>query len=252
MTEFPQLPNDTRGSIVSTFTTTADVFLRGTIGELFSTGLNILPEITLEGAILVIDLPVKTYGHVGLSAQILWKYIWQQAIERRDVTKNPRPVFLWADEAHNFVNEHDVQFQTTARSSRCATTFLSQTLPNYYWSLGGEQKGQSLTESLMGVLQTKIFCANSDPKTNEWASTVFAKSFQSKFQSGINRNDKGGGGSNAGASESLEYNVQPAEFLTLRKGGPANQYLVEALIFGGGRVFNASGQTSLKTAFRQF
>ena len=251
LTEFPQLPHDTRGSIVSTFTTTADVFLRGTIGDMFSTGLTIVPEVTLEGAILVIDLPVKTYGHVGLSAQILWKYVWQQAIERRDVTKNPRPVFLWADEAHNFVNEYDVQFQTTARSARCCTTLLSQTLPNYFWALGGEQKGQALTESLMGVLQTKVFCANSDPKTNEWAASVFAKSFQSRFNSGINKNEKGGGGSNAGSSESLEYNVQPGQFLTLRKGGPANGFLVDTIVFQGGRVFNASRQTFIKTAFRQ-
>ena len=251
LNEFPQLPHETRGSIVSTFTTTVDMFLRGVIGELFSTGLNIVPEITLEGAILVIDLSVKTYGPVGLAAQILWKYIWQQAIERRDVSANPRPQFLWIDEAHLFLNAHDVSFATTARSSLCCMCLLSQTRSNYFHALGGEEKGKALTTALMAVLQTKIFCSNSDPDTNEWASSVFAKSFQSKFQSGINRNEKGGGGSNAGASESLEFNVQPAEFLTLKKGGLQNGLLVEAFVFGGGCVFNASGQTFIKTAFRQ-
>jgi hypothetical protein len=251
LSEFPTLPHDTRGSILSTFTTTADVFVRGTIGELFSTGLNIVPEVTFEGAILVIDLPVKAFGQVGLAAQVLWKYIWQQAVERRDTSRNARPVALWVDEAHLFVNEHDVHFQTTARSARCATTFLSQTLPNYYWAIGGEQKGQALTDSLMGVLQTKVFCANSDPRTNQWAADVIGKGFQSRFNSNINRNEEGHGAVSSGASESLEYLVQPSEFLTLKKGGPANDYLVEAYVLGGGRVFNASGSTYLKTAFKQ-
>jgi hypothetical protein len=246
LTLFPQLPNDTRGSVVSTFTTTADVFLRGMIGELFSTGLNIVPEVTHHGAIIVLDLPPKVYGQVGVAGQVLWKYIWQQSAERRDPEK---PIFLWCDESHLFVNEHDVSFQTTARSSRCCTTFLSQTLPNYYWSLGGEQRGKALTESLLGVLQTKFFCANSDPATNQWAADMFAKSYQQKFNSGVNHH-QGGQGTNAGSSESLEYNVLPAEFMILRKGGPTNRLLVETICGQGGRVFS-NGQSFLKTAFSQ-
>ena len=250
LTEFPQLPHETRGSIISTFTTMADTFLRGSIGELFSTGLNILPEVTHEGAVIVVDLPVKSFGQVGLFSQILMKYVWQQAAERRDTHANSRPIFLWADESHLFVNETDVSFATTARSSRACMVYLSQTLPNYYWALGGQDKGKALTDSLMGVLQTKILCANADPTTNQWSAEIFAKSWQQKFQSGINHNDKGGGGSNAGSSESLEYNIQPAQFLTLRRGGPHNHFLVETIIGQGGRVFS-NGQTFIKTAFSQ-
>ena len=137
--EFPGLPDDTRGSAVSTFTTMADGFLRGDMAELFSTGLNVVPEMTLEGAIWVLDLPLKLFGQVGLAAQILVKHIWQEAVERRDVKANPRPVFIWADEGQNFVNEHDVQFQTTARSSRACTVYLSQTLNNFCNSSGGRK-----------------------------------------------------------------------------------------------------------------
>ena len=59
--EFPMLPGDTRGSIISTFTTMADIFLRGQIGTLFSGGLNIVPEVAHEGGIIAIDIPVKTF-----------------------------------------------------------------------------------------------------------------------------------------------------------------------------------------------
>ncbi|MBY0504439.1 MAG: TraM recognition domain-containing protein [Bryobacteraceae bacterium] len=251
LSEFPSLPQDTRGSIISTFTTMADIFLRGQIGTLFSNGLTIVPEVAFEGGIIVIDIPIKTFGQVGIASQTLWKFIFQQACERRDVNKNPRPVFIASDECHNIVNQHDASFLTTARSSRCCSIYMTQSYPNLVAAMGGDHRGQALAESFAGASANRIFCANTDPKTNEWAASVFAKSFQSKFSSGINRNDKGGDGSNAGASESLEYLVQPAEFVTLAKGGPENRYLVEAIVSQGGRVFNASGTTFLKTAFRQ-
>jgi hypothetical protein len=44
------------------------------MAELFSTDLNIVPEMTLEGAIWVVDLPVKLFGQVGLATQILIKH----------------------------------------------------------------------------------------------------------------------------------------------------------------------------------
>ena len=249
--EFPTLPGDTRGSIISTFTTMADIFLRGQIGTLFSDGLNIVPEVAFEGAIIVIDIPIKTFRQVGIAAQTLWKYVFQEACERRDVGKNPRPVFLASDECHNIVNQHDASFLTTARSSRCCSIYMTQSYPNLVAAMGGEQRGQALADSFAGVLANRIYCANTCAKTNTFGAEGFAKSFQSKFSSGINRNDKGGDGSNAGASESLEYLVQPAEFVTLAKGGPEGRFLVEAIVSQGGKVFNASGKTFLKTAFSQ-
>ena len=249
--EFPTLPGDTRGSIVSTFTTVSDIFLRGEIGTLFSTGLNIVPEVTHEGGIIVVDIPIKSFGQVGIAAQTLWKYLFQQSCERRDVGKNPRPVVLASDECHNIINAHDPLFLSTARSSLVCSIYMTQTFPSIVAAMGGEQKGLALAENFVGVLANRIFCANTDTRTNAWAADVFAKSFQSRFNSGFSKNEKGGGGSNAGASESLEHNVQPAEFITLRKGGPENDFLVEAIVGQGGKVFNASGQTFIKTAFRQ-
>jgi hypothetical protein len=221
------------------------------VGEMCSTALNLVPEMTMEGAIVVADVPIKLYGHTGLAIQTLLKLIFEQAWERRDVTKNPRPVFLVADESQSFVNEFDVHFQTTARSSRACTIFLSQTLPNYYWALGGEEKGKSLTDSLMGVLQTKIFCSNSCPKTNQAASDIFGKSWQQKSNFGTSHGDKGDRTQTSGGVESLEHNVEPSEFTTLRKGGPANNYEVDAYIHGGGRTFEATGAQFLKTIFSQ-
>lgn len=71
-----------------------------------------------------------------------------------------------------FINSHDVKFQTTARSSRACTVYLTQNLPNYISALG-----ENLTYSLLGNLQTKIFHQNSETKTNKYASEIIGKNW---------------------------------------------------------------------------
>lgn len=250
--EWPDLAQETRSSIVSTVTTTLDIFMRGNMAEMFCTGTTIVPEVTHEGAIVVVDIPVKSYGYEGLCAQTIIKSIFEQAAERRDVSRNRRSVFVLMDEAHLLVNEPTVSFCTTARESLTANLLLSQSLSNYYWALGGEDKGKSLTDSLMNVMGTKIFHASSDPVLNKFAADCFAQSWQGKSNVGRSESDSAGrGGVNVGFSETLAHNVQPEEFLKLRKGGKENNYWVDAIIGQGGRIWNASGRTYLRTSFNQ-
>lgn len=249
--EYPNLSPETRSSILSSFTVMADLFMRGPIGQLFGTGLTIVPEVTHEGGIIVADIPIKNWGPVGIAAQTLMKFVFQQCWERRDISKNPRPVFLISDECQNVINQHDLSFLSTARSSRCCCVYMTQTYPNLVAAMGGDQKGHAFADGVAAAFANRIFCANTDPRTNTHAADVFSKSFQSRFNAGISKTDKGGGSSNAGSSESLEHQIQPAEFITLAKGGPENGYLVEAVVGQGGRVFHASGKTYIKTAFSQ-
>ncbi len=250
LSEFPKLAEKTRSIIVNTFTTMADGFLRGTLRELFCTSMNFAPEMSLEGAVILLDLPVKEYGELGQLSQVLFKYIWQQAIERRDTSANHRPVFLWADESQNFITSYDREFQSTARSSRACTVYLTQNLPNYYAELGGE-KSRSEADAFLGNLQTKIFHANGDHTTNKWASELFAQSWQLRGNMNTGFSETGGATGGQGASESLEYDVLPQEFSTLRKGGHVNGLCVDAIIFQGGRVWNRTGKTFIKSTFTQ-
>ncbi len=251
LSQFPQLANETRSSIVSTFTSMISGLVRGPMADLIGTNLNITPEFTLDGFIVCVDVPVKSFGKLGLAVQTLWKFIWQEAIERRDVSKNQRPVALIADEAHLFVNEHDALFATTSRSSRACILFLSQTIANYTHSLGGESKAKALTSSLLDVLQTKFFCANSSFESNTWASNTIGKVWGRKQNSGFNRSEAGGGTSSSGSTESLDYAVEPMVFQVLKKGGPENHFIVEAICHAGGRIFKANGKNHLLTAFDQ-
>lgn len=253
LNEYPNLAEKTRSSILSTLTTMMDNFLRRPFRQLFSEmppdpRQIAKPELTHRGAIIIMNLPVKEFGDAGRAAQVVYKYLWQQAAERRNVKENPRPVFLWVDEAQNFATEYDMQFQATARSSCACTVYLTQNLPNYYAEMGGEHSKYRV-DSLIGNLQTKIWHANSDPMTNEHAAETIGKSWHKRQSSG---SSVGGNSFNisSGESESFDYDVSPQEFTKLKKGGEPNGLKVGAVVFQNGRTWK-SGKTHLFAEFNQ-
>ena len=242
--EFPNLAPETRSVIVSTFTSMADCFLRGMLRDLFCTDLTFTPEDTFAGKIIIMNLPVKEFNELGQFAQVLFKFIWQRAVERRisagtsreAAQAAARPVFLWADESQFFVNSYDALFQSTARSSRACTVYLTQNLPSYFSAFGGSN-ARSDAESFLGNLQTKIFHANGDPTTNNWAADSIGKTRQAQFYGGLSEALAKGGATNqsAGGSMFVEYVVQPQEFTMLRTGGEESDLKVDSIIFQGGR-----------------
>ena len=261
---WPTLAEKTRSVITSTFTAMADVLNRGLLRDLFCTDTNITPEATTEGKVILLDLPVKEFGEVGQLAQVLWKYVFQRSIERRDVAGNPRPVFLWADEAQHFLTSYDMQFQTTCRSSRVATVYLTQNVSNVYAALGGQEKGRAEAASLFANLNTKILLANGDPVTNDWAASLIGRSRQFLASGNSSRSNEEGWelgfglnglgqptNTSAGFSETFEFEVQPAAFTQLRTGGPSNQWEIDSIVFQNGRRFDATGKTWLPVTFGQ-
>ena len=246
LNEFPAMDSRPRSSIVSGFTSMADGLKRGLMYDLFCTSTDLKPDWSEEGAIILLDLSTKRFGHVGVVAQGIFKYLWQQAIERRDVARSPLPVFLWADESQFFINRYDMEFQTTARSSRACTVYLTQNISNYYARLGGNAK--AAVDSLLGNFQTKLFHTNGDAVTNEWASEQISKSFHTITSGG---GQTGSNQSSYGFSQQLHYEVQPAEFLTLRNGGPDNDLEVDAILFKPGRIWEASGRPHRHVTFSQ-
>ena len=206
------------------------------------------------------DLVANAVELLGL-AQVLMKLLWQRSAERRaasSVEESVRPVFLWADEAHNFVTPGDVMFQTTARSARACTVYLTQNISNYLDALGGVN-AQAQTDALLGSLNTKLFHANSDPATNRWAAELFAQSHRFRMSTNMGQTDPSDptGSGNAthnhgsGLTEQLEYEVPPATFKTLAMGGPDHNYMVEAIAFRTGRIWKATGTTDIRIVFSQ-
>ncbi|MFD0894749.1 TraM recognition domain-containing protein [Luteolibacter ambystomatis] len=240
--EFAQLAIETRTGIVSMFTSMADCFLRGMLREMFCGAQNFSPEDSFEGRVILLDFPVKEYHELGIFAQILFKYVWQRAVERRIppsvkrgiAQETIRPVFLWADESQFFVNQYDALFQSTARSSRACTVYLTQNLPGYQAAFTSEG-GKPAAEAFLGNLQTKIFHANGDPQTNNWAADSIGRAKQIQASSGVAQGDRQGSSQNAGGAFAIEFIVQPQEFTELRTGGLENRGIVDSIIFQGGR-----------------
>lgn len=249
--EFPKLAPKTRSGVISMLTSMLDGLNRRPFRMLFSEVPDdskklLFPELTHEGKIIIFNMPIKEFGETGRAAQIIYKYLWQQATERRDITLNNRPVFLWADEAQYFATQYDMEFQTTARSSRACTVYITQNLPNYYSQMEG-----NFVDSFVNNLQTKIWHANSDPQTNKNASEIIGQSWQKV--SSLNY-DMGPALDKRPLSQtvmdSYQYDVGHKHFTSLLKGAPENDYIVEAFIFQNGRTWD-EGESYLKASFDQ-
>ena len=210
-------------------------------------GFNFTPEDCLEGKIIIINLPVKDYFKAGQDAQIMFKYIWQRAMERRRISENNRPVFLWADEAQHFLHEHDADFQATARSSMVATVYLSQNLPNYFGSMGGDNS-ESKVKSFLGTLNTKIFHANSDVNTNEYASSLIGQEYRDDVSRSVSMAAEYS--SSKSVSIRLEPMVRPEEFSKLKTGGKLNSHKSEAFIHVQGKIMTDKNNF-MKVSFDQ-
>jgi len=213
--------------------------------EFFCTTTTFDPDVSQDGKVLVLDFPIKKWGDLGRYAQLIFKYLWQGAIERRRGEALRRPVFLWADEAQFFLSSRDLDFQTTARSSRACTVYLTQNISNY----NAMARNRDRVSAFLGNLNTKIFHSNTDATTNEWAADMIARSWQDRSTINTNQEnlkDK----SSVSLSQSLEHDVIPQTFTRLRNGGDRNKRHVDAIFLQGGRIWS-NGKNYLKLVFRQ-
>jgi hypothetical protein len=200
---FAKLDGKTRSNIVATVTAAISPFLRGTLHETFCTDTTVIPELTHEGAVIVVDFPVKTLGPAAVVTALIMKYQWQRATERRAIGPGTRPCFSYSDECQHFFAKTDPEFQSTARSSMAATVCLTQNLPTYFALLPGRDP-KSAAESLLGNFQTKIFHANTDAVTNQYASDLIGKNLQRRASSNWSVNEGWQQGENASGGWSYQ------------------------------------------------
>jgi hypothetical protein len=249
--EFPNLAEKTRSIITLTFSMLARPLITRPLRQIFSADSNIKPEDTFDSKIIIVDLPVQEFRLVGRIANLIWKYCFQVAVLRRMKPRDSylRPVFLWADEAQNFVTKFDSEYQATARSAGGCTVYLTQNRESYLRVL----RSAEAVDSLLGNLQAKFFCQNSGD-TNEWAARLLGERWltitsinagQSHNNATI-KNPEQQTSHNAGVSRSEQrrYFVEPATFTTLKRGGAMHDYQVEAIVYNGGHLF-ASGREPL-------
>ena len=245
---FMNLSEKTRSIIDFSFSGFLYSLLREPIYSLFCRhSSTFTPDDCLKGKIIVIDLPIKYHHKVGRDSQILFKYIWQRAMEKRNIKENDRPVFLWADEAQNFLHEYDPEYQATARSSRIATVYISQNLPNYHANMGGA-KSEFRVKSFLGTLGTKIFHANADIETNRYASDLIGDGvFEETSETAT-----AAGQFSASQTKSIKFEriIRPEEFTRLKTGSPQNNFKVEGYMHVQG-MSQKNGLSFAKATFNQ-
>ncbi len=246
--EFIPLSEKTRSIIQVSVSVFMFSLLREPFYSLFCKNLStVTPESCFDGKIVIINLPVKLYQKVGRDIQMAAKLLFVKSWERRDVNLQPRPCFLFVDEAQTFLTENDAEFLTTARSSRIATVFMSQSLSNYYSVMGG-QKADYRVKSLMGNFGTKIYHANTDELTNEAASKLIGDAFFEDQTESVTVAQNFS--QTRGRSLKLERVVRPEQFVKLLTGGPKNNLRVEGYMHRQGEGFS-NGWNHIKMTFKQ-
>ena len=244
MQEYPVLSEKTRSIISLSFSMLVRPLITRPLRKLFSTDTNVKPEDAFDGKIIIVDLPVQEYRLAGRVANLAWKYCFQVAVLRRTPPTEPdaylRPVFLWADEAQNFVTAFDAEYQAVARSAGGCTVFLTQNRESYRRVLGNSDA----VDSLLGNLQAKFFCQNSG-ETNEWAAKLLGERWikATSTNAGQSRSEDAqttvNGSHNSGVtrSDQRRFFVEPSRFTTLKRGGAPHDFQVEAIVYNGGNLF---------------
>ena len=255
--EWPKLAPRTRSVIQSTFSSLADTISRGELRGLFNETTNIVPEITHNGAIVILDMPVLKFGEIGQAAQLIWKILWERSVQRRSVDDSTIPCFLVVDECQLLLSESDQTFLTTARSSRASAVFLTQTVSNLYAVLGGDSK-KAVADALLANMNLKVFHANGDSVTNEWGTATLSKEWTQRMTTSEGKSTMPavplfipkGENESTSMSESLENAVEASEFHNLRTGGSPD-CIVDALLFRAGSVWKKTEKNWMKVSFDQ-
>ncbi len=238
----------TRSGIRATTASLTFPFQRSTLVTLFSNPElnNCFPEDCYRsGAIIVLDLPIKEYLEEGLAAQILFKSVWQKAMERRDVKTFSRPVFLFMDEYQNFATSSDPLFLATARSSRVVTVAMTQSIDALI-SRFPTMTGKAEAESLLANFNLKIFGSQDHWGTNEWAAKTIGEEWTTRHN--VSTSLGTSGNVSAGTNEQRRFLVDPLVFSRIPK--PDGSGRVRSICFRSGRPFS-NGQCHVVVDFNQ-
>jgi hypothetical protein len=232
----------TRSNIESTWSGMASKFTYDPFRSMFCSGeYSFTPEQTThEHKVVVLDMPVLEYGReTSRLCQILVKIIFQRAWLRHQY----RPgcchgAFLFQDEFALLMHRHESHFHMVCRGSAIAPVCITPNILNIAAEEFGEQTPGAKTLGFLGLLSVKIFHANNETETCNYAANQIGKEYRylDSWNAGASDNHSQAGVS---GSKQLVHVIEPIEFTRLIKPDGDNP-CSQAIVYMSGRTFNAT------------
>jgi hypothetical protein len=145
---------------------------------------------------------------------------------------------MFIDEASFLMSRMDVYTHMVCRSSAIVPFLLMQNILTISGDEFGEQLPGSKTLGFLGLIGTKIFLANNETLTNNYAADLIGKEYQyiDSWNAGTSdQHDHAG----FGGSKQLVHLVEPITFTQLLRPD-GEQPLAEGIVHLSGRNFNAT------------
>lgn len=224
---------ETRENVNSTFDACVHTLASDPLRTLFATETTIDLNDVFHGKLFLLCLPVHRHGKAGRCGAVLFRGAFHRTIKNRDLSAGHRPVFIWMDEAHEFITSQDAVFQAAARHGRCATVMLTQCREAMRAAFGAH--GHDAAEALTQHLTTKIVCA-CEGETVDWVANKLVGHHRT-WKAGVSQHT-GQEGSGTNITPSIDPQITAAELTRLKTGGPRCNGTVEAIVFKSGREWS--------------
>jgi hypothetical protein len=241
--KWPALDERTRSNIESTWSGMASKFAYSPFREMFSSGTyDFTPEQTTHAHKLVIcDFPSLEFGReTARIVQILVKIIFERAWMRHQYKPGCcHGAFEFQDEFEMLLHRNAAHWHSVCRSNAVAPVCITPNILGLASEEFGEQQPGSKTLGFLGLLSVKIFHANNETQTNQYAADQIGKHWQDiagwSATSGDHHNSHAG----VSGSKQLVHILEPLEFTRLMKPDGENPN-AEAVCYMSGRIFNAT------------
>jgi len=256
--EWPGLMDTrTRGNILAGIQGTMHVMNTGIVREMTSGETNCSPQDVLAGKWVLVNFPPSTWGQADLLISIGWKHLVELAILERKAGPDSHFCVVWCDEAPAVTTPFDaVSYIPQCRSHKGCLVYLSQSVSSFYAALKGDS-GKHQADALLASFSHAIVHA-SDPVTAKWAASKLGRKKELMCSGGFQPSEDGIYGELFGNtrfhgsfSEHYEQVLQDQAFQHgLRTGGPANNFMADAIVIKSGEPF-ADGRNHKLVSFSQ-
>ncbi|ESQ82997.1 type IV secretory system conjugative DNA transfer family protein [Asticcacaulis benevestitus] len=200
--EMAVLDTKTSSNILINLTTALMHFEQSPLlSKMFCGDVSVVPEMLFHQAVIILNIPVQTYGVDSQIAQKIIKFCAMRALLSRhglDTRQSQTPVAIICDEAQNFLHQ-DAEFLAQCRSSFVSCVFATQSIPTLRAKIGGDNP-HDRAEHLISNFNTVILHSSACPVTNDWFSRKIGKSLQRRdnFSEGFGTNSNYGMSMNEG------------------------------------------------------